>query len=48
MITASQTSFVDDYGSIVEIIFLIFLFFQLIMLLLFRAKIIETMKEDIF
>jgi hypothetical protein len=48
VITASQTSFIDDYDSIVEIIFLIFLFFQLIMILLFRAKIIETMKEDIF
>ena len=38
----------QDYSSIVQIIFLIFLFFQLLMLILFRSTIIETMREDVF
>ena len=51
MITVIQntyTSYIDSYASTTEILFLIFLAIQIVILVLLRDRLIETMKEDIF
>ena len=48
MIQNTYTSYIDSYASTTEILFLIFLAIQIVILVLLRDRLIETMKEDIF
>ena len=48
VIENTYTNYLASYESVGEIVFLIFLGFQLLMFLVLRVKLINTMREDIF
>lgn len=44
----TNSDYITVYNSITQVVFLVFLAVQLIMLLILRSRLIETMKEDTF
>lgn len=48
VIQNTYTTYIASYAQNTEVLFLVFLAFQIVILLILRGKLIHTMKEDIF
>lgn len=44
----TYTTHIDAFAYTTEVLFLVFLAFQIVILLILRGKLIHTMKEDVF
>lgn len=48
VIQNTYTTYIASYAQTTEVLFLVFLAFQIVILLILRGKLIHTMKEDVF